>query len=78
MIDLKFAFLSMIDRSGFDRSDRSFSRIVWPLIEIIASLTTFTHNSIIMDIHHTTMDIHNCGEFRVSIITHTWFSYEYS
>ena len=31
MIDLKFAFRSMIDRSGFDRSDRSFSRIVWPL-----------------------------------------------
>ena len=32
MIDLKFAFRSMIDRSGFDRSDRSFSRIVWPLM----------------------------------------------
>ena len=32
MIDLKFAFRSMIDRSGFDRSDRSFSGIVWPLI----------------------------------------------
>ena len=32
MIDLKFAFRSMIDRSGFDRSDRSFSRIVWPLL----------------------------------------------
>ena len=31
MIDLKFAFQSMIDRSGFDRSDWSFSRIVWPL-----------------------------------------------
>ena len=31
MIDLKFAFRSMIDRSHFDRSDRSFSRIVWPL-----------------------------------------------
>ena len=31
MIDLKFAFRSMIDRSSFDRSDRSFSRIVWPL-----------------------------------------------
>ena len=28
MIDLKFAFLSMINHSGFDRS---FSRIVWPL-----------------------------------------------
>ena len=35
MIDLKFAFRSMIDRSGFDRSDRSFSRIVWPLVETI-------------------------------------------
>ena len=33
MIDLKFAFQSMIDRSGFDRFDRSFSRIVWPLQE---------------------------------------------
>ena len=32
MIDLKFAFRSMIDRSGFDRSDRSCSRIVWPLL----------------------------------------------
>ena len=32
MIDLKFAFRSMIDHSGFDRSDRSFSRIVWPLL----------------------------------------------
>ena len=32
MIDLKFAFRSMIDRSSFDRSDRSFSRIVWPLL----------------------------------------------
>ena len=32
MIDPKFAFRSMIDRSGFDRSDRSFSRIVWPLV----------------------------------------------
>ena len=32
MINLKFAFRSMIDRSGFDRSDRSFSRIVWPLV----------------------------------------------
>ena len=28
IIGLKFAFRSMIDRSGFDRSDRSFSRIV--------------------------------------------------
>ena len=34
MIDLQFAFRSMIDRSGFDRSDRSFSRIVWPLFDI--------------------------------------------
>ena len=33
MIDLKFAFRSMIDRSGFDQSDRSFSRIVWPLFD---------------------------------------------
>ena len=33
MIDLKFAFRSMIDRSSFDRSDRSFSRIVWPLMD---------------------------------------------
>ena len=32
IIDLKFAFRSMIDHSGFDRSDRSFSRIVWPLM----------------------------------------------
>ena len=32
MIDLKFAFRSMIDRRGFDRSDWSFSRIVWPLL----------------------------------------------
>ena len=32
-IDLKFAFRSMIDRSGFDRSDRSCSRIVWPLLD---------------------------------------------
>ena len=32
MIDLKYAFWSMIDRSGFDRSDGSFSRIVWPLV----------------------------------------------
>ena len=31
MIDPKFAFRSMIDSSSFDRSDRSFSRIVWPL-----------------------------------------------
>ena len=30
-IDIKFAFRSMIDRSGFDRSDWSFNRIVWPL-----------------------------------------------
>ena len=28
MIDHKFAFGSMIHRSGFDRSDRSFSKIV--------------------------------------------------
>ena len=35
MIDLKFAFQSMIDRSGFDRSDRSFSRIVLPLVRTI-------------------------------------------
>ena len=34
MIDLKFAFRSMIDRSAFDRSDWSFSRIVWPLLHI--------------------------------------------
>ena len=34
MIDLKFAFRSMIDRRGFDRSDWSFSRIVWPLVLI--------------------------------------------
>ena len=41
-------------------------------IEIIASLTTFTHNSI--------MDIRNCSEFCISIIFHagTKFSYEYS
>ena len=32
MIDLKFAFRSMIDHSVFDRSDQSFSRIVWPLL----------------------------------------------
>ena len=32
MIDLKFAFRSMIDRSGLDRSNQSFSRIVWPLV----------------------------------------------
>ena len=32
MIHLKFAFWSIIDRSSFDRSDRSFSRIVWPLV----------------------------------------------
>ena len=31
MIDLKFAFHLMVNRSGFDQSDRSFSRIVWPL-----------------------------------------------
>ena len=44
MIDLKFAFRSMIDRSGFDRSDRSFSRIVWPLqcsVFILWELFTF-------------------------------------
>ena len=34
MIDLKFAFRLMIDCSRFDRSDRSFSRIVWPLVAI--------------------------------------------
>ena len=34
MIDFKFAFRSMIDRSGFDRSDQSFSRIVWPLVHV--------------------------------------------
>ena len=33
MIDLKFAFWSIIDHSGFDQSDQSFSRIVWPLLE---------------------------------------------
>ena len=32
MIDLKYAFRSMIDCSGFNRSDGSFSRIVWPLV----------------------------------------------
>ena len=31
MINLKFTFWSMINRSCFDRSDRSFSRIVWSL-----------------------------------------------
>ena len=34
MIDLNFAFRSMIDHSRFDRSDRSFSRIVWPLLVV--------------------------------------------
>ena len=32
MIDPKFAFWSMIDRSSFDRPDRSFSGIVLPLV----------------------------------------------
>ena len=37
MIDLKFAFRSMIDRSGLDRSDWSFSRIVWPLVSTLGN-----------------------------------------
>ena len=41
MIDLKIAFRSMIDRSGFNRSDRSFSRIVWPLVNTGIVLSSY-------------------------------------
>ena len=48
MIDLKFAFRSMIDRSRFDRSDRSFSRIVWPLVTTTLEVQNTEHGAPIM------------------------------
>ena len=57
MIDLKFAFRSMIDRSRFDRSDRSFSRIVWPLV--------YMHEILFTDI-----DLHLCKNSIDSVSPH--------